>query len=412
MNYLNSKTFCASAWFNVRNDNIERFTPCCSIDCSKSEFKGKVEYTLNDTFETWHNSEYMQYLRKELNSGEFPEECFKCRNAEKHNLPSLRQRSNNTIANNSLESLTHETVANNLNLQEINDSWMSIFFHNKNDFISDVVVSMDSMVSNFCNFECAMCFPHDSSKIKSRWEKNKTHPGLEYMFEANPQFLDTSMTLIKNSNAIEHFRNIVNNYPINFLHIRGGEPFIDKDLISALEQLPEYKKKKIRLLFNSNCSVDLTATINRLSGFRDIIIVASLDAVGIYAEYVRKHCVWAETEASMLNAIKNTNAIFKVHCTIHALNVRWIYQLEEWCNKHNLELTFEFVHRPDHLSLSAVPTEVLQEASSKIKNKGIRGRIANYKFSKELHNHLLTYIDFYDESSNVKFDDLLNKKGD
>ena len=399
MNYLNSKTFCASAWFSVRNDNTERRTPCCSIDCSKSEFKGKVKYTLSDSFETWHNSDYMQYLRKELDSDKFPEECFKCRNAEKHNLPSLRQRTNNTIANNS-------------NSQELSDSWMSVFFHNKSDLTSDVVVSMDSMVSNFCNFECAMCFPHDSSKIKSRWEKNRTHPGLEYMFEANPQFLDTSMELIKNSNAIQNFRDIVNNQPLSFLHIRGGEPFIDKDVLSTLEALPEDKKKKIRLLFNSNCSVDLTTAINKLSGFKDIIIIASLDAVGVYAEYVRKHCVWAETEASILNAIKNTDAIIKVHCTVHALNVRWVYQLEEWCNKHNLELTFEFVHRPDHLSLSAVPTEVLQEASSKIKNKGVRKRIADYKYSEELHKHLLDYIAFYDESSNVKFEDLLNKKGD
>jgi len=411
MNYLNSKTFCASAWFSIRSDNIERFSPCCGIDCSKSKFDGKINYTLSDSFETWHNSEYMQYLRKELDSGEFPEECFQCRNAERHGLPSLRQSTNNTIANNSSNEITIETVANNLNLDEINNSWMSVFFHNKKDLTSDVVVSMDSMVSNFCNFECVMCFPHDSSKIKSRWEKNKTHPGLEYMFEVNPQFKDTSMALIKNPNAIETFRNVVNNQPLNFLHIRGGEPFIDNNVISTLEQLPIDKKKNIRLLFNSNCSVELTPVINKLKGFKDIIIIASLDGIGDTAEYVRKHCVWTETESSILNAIKNTDAIIKVHCTIHALNVLWINELEEWCDTHNLELTSEFVHRPDHLSLSAVPTEILQQASDKIKNKGIKGRIAEYKFSEELHKHLLNYVEFYNESSNTEFKDLLKKKG-
>jgi len=398
MNYLNSKTFCASAWFSIRNDNTEKLTPCCAIDCSKSKFKGKVIHTLSDTFETWHNSDYIQYLRKELDSGEFPAECFVCKNNEEHNLPSLRQSVNATIANVST-------------LEQINSSWMSVFFYNKSDFISDVVVSMDSMVSNFCNFECVMCNSLDSSKIKSRWEKNKTHPSLQHTLNSNPLFLHNTIPLIKNSNAISNFNHIVNNHPISFLHIRGGEPLIDKHVLSTLESLPASKKKKIRLLFNSNCSTDLTTVLQQLSGFKDIIIIASLDAVGIYAEYVRKHSVWNEIETSILNALKNTNVIIKVHCTVHALNIVWLYQLEEWCELHNLEISFGFVHRPDYLSLSAVPTAVLQEASNKIKNKRIKERILEYKFDQKLHNELLTYVDFYDESSKIKFDDLLNKKG-
>jgi hypothetical protein len=398
MNYLNSKTFCASAWFSTRNDNTEQLAPCCVIDCSKSKFKGKVEHTLNDTFETWHNSDYLPYLRKELDSGEFPEECVKCRQDEKHNLRSLRQSSNKTIANNSAS-------------QQINDSWMTAFFHDKHDLTSDVVVSMDAMISNFCNFECVMCNSLDSSKIKSRWAKNATHPSLQNTLNSNPLYLHNTIPLIKNSNSIANFQSIVNNHPISFLHIRGGEPLIDKHVLSILESLPENKKKKIRLLFNSNCSVDLTTTLQQLSGFKDMIIIASLDAVGIYAEYVRKHSVWTEIEASILNAIKNTDVIIKVHCTVHALNVAWLYQLEEWCELHNLEITFSFVYNPDYLSLASVPTEVLQVASSKIKNKGVRDIIAEYEFSEKLHEDLLTYVDFYDESSEVKFNDLLNKKG-
>ncbi len=398
MNYLNSKTFCASAWFSTRNDNAEKLSPCCVITCSKSKFKGKVEYTLNDTFETWHNSDYMQYLRKELDSGEFPEECFKCQNDEKHNLQSLRQSSNKTIANNSA-------------LQQINNSWMTAFFHNKRDLISDVVVSMDVMISNFCNFECVMCNSLDSSKIKSRWAKNISHPSLQNTLNSNPLYLHNTIPLIKNSNSIANFQSIINNHPISFLNIRGGEPLIDKHVLSILESLPENKKKKIRLLFDSNCSVDLTTTLQQLSGFKDMIIIASLDAVGVYAEYVRKHSVWTEIEASILNAIKNTDAIIKVHCTVHALNVAWLYQLEEWCELHNLEITFSFVYNPDYLSLASVPTEVLQVASSKIKNKGVRDIIAEYEFSEKLHEDLLTYVDFYDESSEVKFNDLLNNKG-
>jgi hypothetical protein len=178
-----------------------------------------------------------------------------------------------------------------------------------------------------------------------------------------------------------------------------------------LNSLPDDKKKKTRLLLNSNCSVELTPILKQLSEFKDIIIVASLDAIGIYSEYVRKHSVWSEIETSILNALKNTDVIIKVHCTVHALNIAWLYQLEEWCELHNLELGFGFVNRPDYLSLASIPTEVLEIASSKIKNKGVRERIAEYKFSKKLHKELLTYVDFYDESSETTFSDLLNKKG-
>ena len=400
MNYLNSKTFCASAWFSTRNNNTEELAPCCNINCNKSKFNGKTAYTLNDTLETWHNSDYMQYLRAELDSGKFPEECYICRDNEKHNITSLRQSANTTIANRPAS-------------QQINNkSWMDIFFYNKRDLVSDVIVSVDAMVSNFCNFECVMCNSLDSSKIKSRWEKNKTHPALQNTLNSNPLYLHNTVPLIKNNNAIAHFHSTIVNHPISFLHIRGGEPLLDNHIIAMLESLPESKKRKIRLLFNSNCSVNLTETLQKLSGFKSIIVIASLDAIGIYGEYVRKHSVWVEIETSILNAIKNTDVLFKVHCVIHALNVVWLHQLEEWCNLHNLEVTFTFLDNPDYLTLASVPNDVLQTANKKIKDKKINARISEYEFSQTLHNDLLEYLDFYDESSTVKFDDLLNKKGD
>jgi molybdenum cofactor biosynthesis enzyme MoaA len=398
MNHLSSNTFCASSWFSVRNDNVERLTPCCAIDCSKSKFKGTTTYTISDTIDKWHNSKYMQYLRKELDSGVFPDECFQCRNDEEYGLQSIRKSSNKTIANNASKS-------------SIYDSWLSAYFTKKDNFESGLIVSIDSMVSNFCNFECVMCNPLDSSKIKSKWEKNKTHQSLQYTLNSNPLYVSNTTSLIRNSNAIVHFHDIIHKNPISFLHIRGGEPLIDKQLLTMIEELPENKKKKIRLLFNSNCSVDLTTVLAQLTGFKDIIIIASLDAVGVYAEYVRKHCKWAETESSILSAIKNTNAIIKVHCTVHAINVMWLWQLEDWCIKHELEMTFDFVHDPEYMSLSSVPEDVLRIASSKLKNTGLANRINKYKFSKNLHNELLNFMKFYDETSNTKLDELLDKKG-
>ena len=399
MNYLNSKTFCASAWFSVRNDNTEQLSPCCAIDCTKTAFTNKSVYTLSETTNAWHNSEYMQHLRKELATGVFPPECSSCKNNEENNLKSIRTSSNKSIANNQLGI-------------DFKESWLKLYFMNKVNYKSDLLVSIDAMISNFCNYECVMCNPLDSSKIKSNWSKNKDHTAIQPILKQNPLYLDNSTQLIKNINAIDHFHAIIKKHPITFLHIRGGEPFIDKHLMDLIKQLPDNKKKKIRLLFNTNASVDLTNHIKQLNGFKDIIIIASLDAIGSYAEYVRKNCVWKETESFIDDAMATTPAIIKVHCTVHALNIVWLHQLEHWCKDRNLEMSFEFVSNPDVLTLEAVPPDVLEYASQLIQNQGIKARIKKVVFDRNLHKQLLEYIDFYDLTSTTTFNKLLNKKGD
>jgi MoaA/NifB/PqqE/SkfB family radical SAM enzyme len=397
MNSLSSKTFCAAAWFGARNDNLGKLDVCCKIDTSLSKFKGKINYTLEkDEFNEWLDSDYLQYLREELDNNKIPNECFLCKDAEKNGLESLRQTSNVSIAN----------------TKNYTNSWLSPYFKNKNDYFTDTIVSVDVMVSNLCNFECAMCFPVDSSRIHSTWKKDQSSEIVKQVLKDNPLYLDNITTLVKNNKAIEHFHKIIHNYPITFLHIRGGEPLLDENLLTLLEDIPVNKKKKIRLFFNTNGSINLVDIVNRFLDFKNVIMAISIDAINDHGNYVRKHSNWKKIKENVLSLKKYSNAIIRVHCTVHALNIMWVRDLEDWCDSNNLKLTFEFVYSPGYLSLSALSPNTLQNAKKSIKSQEVRNQINDIVYSNELHSQLLKYVEWYDKTSKVKFKDLPNKKGD
>ncbi len=396
MNPLSSKTFCASAWFSARNDNRNKLDVCCSIDTRQSQFQGKTNYNLSsDTYEDWINSEYLQYLRKELND-KMPSECYKCQKAEKYNIRSIRQIYNKSIAGS----------------DDYSNTWLKLYFNKKKDYRNDFIVTADCMVSNLCNFECIMCFPDDSSKIHSTWKKDQSATVVKNMLAQDPLYLDNIKELSNNERARDHLRNTILHQPITFLRIRGGEPFMDEKLMSMLEKIPSAKKEKIRLAFTTNGSFDLIENTNRLKGFKELIVIVSIDAIGVHGEYIRKHSKWNIIEENVLSLVKQSNVLVYITCTIHALNIGWFDDLEDWCKKHDLPIGLTLVSNPNYLSLSALSADALAEEKKKTKNKELIRYINDTVPSDKLHAELLDYIKWYDKTSIIKFEDLPNKKGD
>ena len=147
-----SNTFCSAPWFQTRIDWDGHYRPCCGLKENASDFEGRTRYSIKDTtVDEWMSSEYSQYLRKNLSEGQQLKECDNCWQKEKHNIKSFRQIANNTMTKNQ---------SNNLD-----NTWVKLFVDKNQDYHDYRIVSADVKLSNVCNFSCAMCGPHNSSKV-------------------------------------------------------------------------------------------------------------------------------------------------------------------------------------------------------------------------------------------------------
>ena len=135
---INKQTFCTAPWFSVRNENSGEYRACCQHSIEKTEFQGRTKYNSNESMESWLNSDYMQYLRKELTQGNQVAECHLCWDRETEGLDSLRQNTNNMLTNSRTDNLSN--------------TWLPVYFKNKTNYLSDLLLAADVKLNNVCNF--------------------------------------------------------------------------------------------------------------------------------------------------------------------------------------------------------------------------------------------------------------------
>lgn len=348
MNF-NTDTFCAAPWFQIRKENDNNYRPCCELDVKCSEFKGKTGYAWPTESPTdYLNSEYVKYLRQNLNQGIKLPECWQCWNKESVSMQSLRQ-------------IINDTVTNNQGSQ-LNQTWIDAYFQRKNNFDFDQLVSTDIKVSNLCNFSCAMCNPNDSSQIYAIWQKNQFHPIVKQTLNKNPTYLNDIKKRIVASDY-DYLDQILDTVP-KHVKILGGEPLIDKVLLERLIELPQSKKSKISLLFVTNGSVNLTEFSKKLIGYKQVNYVVSLDGVESVLEYIRRGSNWNQIQENILEWNAHNRSV-DVNFTLQCFNVWHVPEFYKWCKAHNLKFTVGLVEDPEYLSLKTIPDKLRKKIYKK-----------------------------------------------
>lgn len=398
-----SKTFCSAPWFQVRIDGTGDYRPCCEIDVSKSKFTKRVDYHIDtDTVDEYMSSEYLQYLRKELDTGK-PEECASCWKKESAGLPSLRHFVNNSVTKNQGNSL--------------DQTWIPAYLKHTNSYASSRIVSADIKLSNVCNFACAMCNPKDSSKIFDQWINDQDNEFVKDILDKNPSYFSNIVSNYQGRRGYAHLKNILT-HPITQLKLLGGEPLLDKELFSILESVPATKQKDITLLFVTNGSQDLVKAANRLSGFKSVIFVVSLEGVGVMQDYIREGSRWDIIEKNILEASKHNIDIIINH-TVQAATILRLSELILWCQANNILINFSILSEPEHLSLSVLPSYIKLLAINKLKllsNITIIGTndtesnsveslcniIRNSDNKEYNYNKFLNYYNWYDKHKSIK----------
>lgn len=393
---INPDTFCAAPWFHIRNQQNGAFRPCCDHDAALSEFPGRKNFSWpHNDFNEYVNSEYLQYLRQQLTTGHRLPECSSCWKKEKMGQTSLRQVINNTMTKNQGHAL--------------DQTWIASYGRRKRDFTHDYIISADIKLSNHCNFACAMCWPHDSTKIYSAWKSKSDHKIMPILQAHRPPgYLDDIRNRAVDNHNYDLLDQILAQNP-RYLKILGGEPLLDRELLKKLQETPESVQQKLSLIFSTNGSVDLVDFAKSLSRFKQVQYVVSLDGIDQTQDYIRKGSDWSSIARNIESWLERGNRL-DVHCTLQSLNLLRLPQLMTWCEDRNINIDYSWVDQPYFFSVTSIPSPIRQLISDSLSNhdswrnpnnQSIHGNVLDF-FSEYPHNpkhtnDLYDFLDWFDD---------------
>lgn len=269
--------------------------PCCEFN--KKDWKHNIE---NTELTTWFESATVKEMQAELNAGEFPERCTRCKNIE---------------------------VQNRGDSMRLNGE--SAYGHYTKDDIT-----LEIRPGNTCNFACQTCWPAASSRVSSYHKQAFGTTDIVSKRYTDYRFLD----------PIAHrLRDIV---------LLGGEPFYDKNCAKFLEWLQDKKLDAALTLFTNGSMIDWDF-VNNYKG--NLTIVVSLDAMGEVAEYIRPGAKWETVRSNYkkLLAIQHINT--RVNITVSVYSIPFIGQLLQWLAQDWPEIVSFGTASETHLDLNVVP---------------------------------------------------------
>lgn len=392
----NPSTVCLASWFQLRNSSDNILKCCCQLEAHQTNFKSDSEIAIDvDNIEP--NNEYLMYVRKNLTNGIKLNECSKCWHSESAGIKSLRQQLNDMFTG----------------TRELNQSWFHSYIKNKSDYHQDLLLSADLSILNLCNYSCAMCVPHASSKIYSIWKKNLENEFVKLQLDKDPDLLDNVKQNFMSGINYRLLQTMFDN-SVRYLKILGGEPLMDEKLLKMLD---DYKHRdKCHLHFVTNGSYSLVEVAKRFSDYKNITFNVSIDGVEEVQEYIRRGSNWNTVEK---NVLEFGNKNITVHCTVQALNFVHLHKLASWCQQHNLKLSLGILEDPLYMKLDLLPEYLIKQGIQKMlphvncliteeQDTGTQRQIFNfeklilnnYNFNDSLQPQLKRYLNWYDANNN------------
>jgi len=404
-----AKTFCSAPWFQARIDWDGQYRPCCGLNENLSKFAGRTQYSIKDTtVDEWMSSDYSQYLRKELSEGNRLSECNSCWQKEKNLVKSFRQEANDTVTNNQDG--------------QLDNTWVKLFVDRNLDYHGYRIISADVKLSNVCNFSCAMCGPHNSSKVYDRWQSNLDNKFVQEQLKRQPTFLKDIVANYQTKRGYQHLSDILM-HPLRFLKVLGGEPLLDKELLQILQNQPADKKSQIHVEIVTNGSQDLITATEKLQGYKSISFSISLEGIGPIQDYVRNGSNWVEIEQNILNA-KAQGIMVNIHHTVQAMTAVNLHELLTWCHNNQISISLGILDYPDYLAVSILPNNIqnlIIDNLNRIKDIDIINSADNDSLlsanhiinlikeipkTPEKYAKFLEYVAWFDQNSTQKLQDI------
>lgn len=360
MNKIKPKLPCPYPWMHHVITTTNTVLPCCHSNSSDD-----TSWALND-FTTGLNTQQFDKARTQLSNGEWPNICNTCKKREDDNIRSPRH-----YAIEKYKNFTYESV--------------SLKF-------------LEVQFTNTCNLMCRMCFPGNSSLIEKFYLNNE-----------RPLYMDSYNTVDHQANKkVKYVKEAIKN-GLEVLKVTGGEPFACKYFVEIMNWcIKNGYEKNLSLSMVTNGTKFTKSTVNKMSKFKRLNIVVSIDGTDNVYEYIRHGAVWKTLCKNMDNILElkkqsNIDIYLSVNCTLQTYNLHNIVDLARVVNEWGIDfyVNTNLFPKDSELSIKWLPDSIVQPVAEEINSL----KDTDVKFnSTDVLNYILNNRNF-DES---KCNDLLN----
>ncbi len=265
-----------------------------------------VDHTYRKPLAEAHNQPF-----NDINNGLPPDVCHRCHKAESMGIPSARQRYNK--------------------LKQSNSGLQFVDIRN----------------SNLCNAKCRTCGPYNSSQ----WAQEL---GYKKSVIVSP---------------IAQHKSLIVSESLQSLYYTGGEPFINAEHWSLLEDLVEQGfSHNVALRYNSNLSTLKYKDKNIIDiwkNFKSVNVMASIDAVGQKFNYLRSGLDFDTVDRNLRKLCTVPGVQTTITPTMNILNIWFMTELLEYY-KDVATVDITDLSYPDFLSLNAMPDALKSQALEQI----------------------------------------------
>ena len=296
---LPAESFCIIPWIHLNPHPTGQVKHCCITD--QSGIVGDLKQ--NTLAEIWNNGR-MADLRLQLLDGRQPHSCRKCYEQEENHIRSFRD-SANFMFSHHINSAADWTNADGT----VNEMKLRYW---------------DFRFSNLCNMKCRMC-GHQAS---SAW-----HSDMQELYGEDsvpPQVVIRTI-----DNSVDDLYQILDQQIDNVeeIYFAGGEPLIMDEHYYILETLIARGRTDVKIRYNTNLlkiKYKHWDNLELWSKFDKVDVMASIDAIGPRAEYIRSGTVWDTINENVRRLIAAPTIIFHVQPTIQVLNLLHLPDLVDY----------------------------------------------------------------------------------
>lgn len=345
-----SPSFCGAKWLQVTMHLQNGQTHSCHHPVT--HHVPLSELAENKT--ALHNTNVKKKIRKDMLNGKRPKECQYCWNMENlgaHIVSDRHIKSNDEWASPSLDKIAALPWNSN-----INPTYVEVSF------------------SNTCNFKCAYCLPHISSKWMAEIQEHGPYP--TYFRHNSLRYLKRSkllpLTSEENNPYVESFwKWWPELYPtLKVFRITGGEPLLSPNTFKVLDYIIAHPNRSLDLAINSNLGVP-TELVKKLSekiktiiaqkAVRHVQVYTSVDTWGPQAEFIRHGLDLDLFKRNLdLHFSINKDVPVTIMCAFNLLSIFNFHELidfvaEQRTNNRQLVLDISYVRNPEFLDCRLLP---------------------------------------------------------
>jgi sulfatase maturation enzyme AslB (radical SAM superfamily) len=282
----------------------------------------------------------------------------------------------------------HPSCINCTNLEKaMVDSPRTVINRQSKDDKTDFdFLRLDLDLSNVCNLACVFCNGNTSSLIETvsaKYQKAELPEHWNTYIDKQP----------KNADITNLTADILRNYKVKSIHIKGGEPLLIENWKPIEKVLDEIDCSQLELQITTNGTVMNDEIIRRLSKTKQARIRISTDGIHKNYEFIRWPHTWKKMEENLDFIFSHRSKVLdvKISLLVNLYNFEYLPQIEEFFHKKKWKYMLTFGIKPDNSVLNCMnlPNWLIDKVHGQLKNPDTSSTLTSIRMNKSVKRDLV-----------------------